>query len=163
MAFTPDGAVEAVATQLETVASVGRVHRYRRSVKRLEDVATLFRDDTTTGKLFGAFVSVAGLPVGDPRETGSPTGAGVIQTIDLRIEMMRAVEDAEASEMTFRASVFAALQALNTSKRLYDYGTGTYAVQGPASAPVLGYIEFGGSVVMHYTEITMSLRGRTSP
>ena len=159
MAFTPDGAVEAVATQLETVAAVGRVHRYRRSVKRLEDVATLFRDDASTGKLFGAFVSVAGLPVGDPRETGSPLGAGVIQTVDLRVEMFRGVEDAEASEMTFRAAVFAALQALNTSKRVYTDASW----QGPASAPVLGYIEFGGSVVMHYTEITLSLRGRTHP
>lgn len=159
MAFTPDGAVEAIATKLETVASVGRVHRYRRSVKRLEDVATLFRDDASTGKLFGAFVSVAGLPVGDPRETGSPIGAGVIQTVDLRIEMVRGVEDAEASEMTFRAAVFAALKALNTSKRVYADASW----QGPASAPVLGYIEFGGSVVMHYTEISVSLRGRTSP
>lgn len=159
MAFTPDGAVEAIAAKLETVAAVGHVHRYRRSVKRLEDVATLFRDDASTGKLFGAFVSVAGLPVGDPRETGSPLGAGVIQTVDLRVEMFRGVEDAEASEMTFRAAVFAALQALNTSKRVYTDASW----QGPASAPVLGYIEFGGSVVMHYTEITLSLRGRTHP
>lgn len=159
MAFVLEDAVEAIATQLETVAAVGRVHRYRRSVKRLEDVATLFRDDATTGKLFGAFLSVAGLPVGDPRETGSPMGAGVIQTVDLRIEMFRGVEDAEASDLTFRAAVFAALQALNTSKRIYAGASW----QGPASAPVLGYIEFGGSVVMHYAEITLSLRGRTSP
>ena len=157
MSFTPAGAVTALTDLLATVESVGLVHAYRRTARTLNDMhALLF--DSTVGKLRGAYVTVSRMVVGG-REFGSPTSAGVLTTVTLQVELFRGIEDAEASEVTFRDTVFDVLQAVNRRGKIYSASSH----QDPMSAPQIGYIVLADAALLHYALCQVEIRGRTAP
>lgn len=158
MSFTPDGAVDAVDGVLATVASLERRHKYRRTLKTLADVNGLLQGPS--GKYNASFTTITGMPVG-PREFGAPgaLGAGVLTTFRLQIELFRGLEDAIASEVLFRNTVFDVLQAFNRRGKFYAAASH----QDPMSASPIGYIMLAETVLLHYAVCQMDVRGRTSP
>jgi hypothetical protein len=156
VSFTPATAVAASKTTLEGSGAIARVHDYRRMVRTAADVTALLYD-ATSQKINAAMISVN--KISTSRDFGNPAVAGVMTTVGLQIELFRGLEDAVASEKSFRDSVFAVLQAFNTKGKIDTNASH----QDPMDALQIGYIAFAGDLLLHYALLGFELRGRTSP
>lgn len=157
MAFTPAGAVDAVAAQLATVSGgVGPIHKYRRLVRSLADASALL-SDPGTGTLRGAYVSWSRATV--RRDSGHPSSAGIVMALTITVELVRGIEDAAGSELAFRDTVFEVLQTINRKGRIYADASH----QGPLEAQQIGYLQVADSLLLHYAQLALELHGRTAP
>ncbi len=166
MSFTPAGAVSALAAVLRTAAPDTLVHEYRRTFRTQEEFAERTLTDGTLGDpvVQAALVSVQSMTIDEPRNFGNGAtaigqGAGVMTTVAFKVEVVRGLQDAEASEVAFRNTVFAMMQAVNTLGKLYLAASW----QGPMSATQISYLGLDDFTILHYATLEMTMKGRTSP
>lgn len=154
--FTPATAVAATKAILLAVPTLGQVHDYRRTVRTQADI-TAFLYAEGLGVISAAFISTGRIKTS--RDFGNPSAAGVLTEVGVDVELFMGLQDADASEVAFRAMVFAVLQAVNT-RGLIDSEA---SHQEPMNADRIGYVAYAGDVLLHYATLSFSLRGRTSP
>lgn len=145
------GAVDALYAVIVSVDAAAKVHKYRRAMGDNRVVTSILTD--TNGKLNGGFISLESVPDGEKQMS-----TGLIATFRLKYEMFFGVDDANASEVTFRNKVEAVFLALNGG-RIYAAGSG----QTPALMSTLSYFMTDGGVLLHYAELRVDITGRVLP
>lgn len=160
MAFDPETCVTATVDLLKTT-SVARVHAYRRLLLKLEHChAHLF--DAATQTFNGGFCTLRSISVDERDKTmgnGLATGASVLTEFAIQIELFATLDDAAASEVTFRQRVFEVCQAFNRRGKL----VATASHQSAMTTETIGYLGLADTATLHYASLIYRLRGRTSP
>ncbi len=152
--FTPAACVTAIKTNLEAVAGAGVVHEYRRLLRNQSEASARLFDGT---RINAAFISMTGVPEVS-REFGNPAVSGNLTTFGFAIEMFYGLDDAGASEKSFRDLVWATVNRFNSQGLILADASH----QEPMTARI-AYIELADATPLHYAELVFSLRGRTSP
>jgi hypothetical protein len=155
MAMVPADLTQAFADVLAAVSpSVGVIHQRRRALRSFDEAQAVLTDPAS-GKLSAAFLSLEALPEAE-RLMGRPASIRYLLTARLRIELFRGFEDAEASEIDFRDAVWNALDAINKTGRVYAEST----YQGAATCRTLTYMTVAGSLLLHYADCVVDVRGQ---
>lgn len=154
MAFDVQAAMDATAGIVQDHTTVGKVSTYRRAIGTSSQLhAHLFDDATQTFN--GAFLNLRAITVGD----GDRTLGSVITEFAIQVEVFASIDDAAASEVTFRDRLFGITQAFNTRGKILAAASH----QSPMSTETIGYIALADAVLLHYASLVYSLRGRTAP
>lgn len=148
-------AIAAVVTTVSDVPDIGQVHNRRRVLKDIPAINAVLLD-SGSGKIAGAFVSFkrwapANGEIGRPRSS-----VGTFTTFEIRIELLRGVEDASSSEVTFRTVFEGVMRAINAGL-VYNQASGQTEPDGTVALVLLA-----NTLLSHYAEITFTLSGRVA-
>lgn len=164
-ALTPAACIAGVKTLVESVSGIGLVHDYRRIVRAEQDVKTLLHHPAT-GAVNAWMVALSPDSTAiSQRNPGHPGigvkgGGNVLTTFQVQIEGYYGINDAAASEKTFRNLAWAVTDEANAYGLLNITGL---VFQGPAQLHTVGFSLLANQWLFHYCRITLDLQGRTRP
>lgn len=163
--ITPAGCSAALAAVVQEVTDGGQVHQYRRIIRDEQALRNLMWDGAND-RINGWMISPANAePAVTVRHPGyqaiGQSGGGQAETVfQFQIEAYFGIDDANASEVTFRDLVWQVADTLN--------GYGLLDIPGvieqlPAQVGQFGYVMLAGFTFLHYARIDIAFRGRTRP
>jgi hypothetical protein len=161
VAFTPATLIAQAKADLEAVAGIGLVHDRRREV-RDESGARLLWYHEGQGRIHAWSVTLGDGPTAKAARTPGfgPRGSGqkgtVLVDLALQIEGVMGIDDAAASEVTFRNLSWDVLNAFNAIGLL----TADTVHQDPLQWERFGYLLLAGAYHVHYTRMTGRYTGR---
>lgn len=164
-ALTPAGCITQVAAILATVGGIGNVHQYRRII-RDEDAANTLLFNTAQGRINAWMISSAGanttVTERNPGHAGIGVkgGGNVMTTFQFQIEGYFGVDDANASEPTFRDLAWAVADEFNAYGLLNIPGI---THQLPCDVEQFGFAMIANFKLLHYCRLGIGFRGRTRP
>lgn len=153
--------IGACKTTLEGVAGMGRVHDYRREVKNEDDARAIWVVDAT-GQINAWNVTLAEPAVESIRHPGfGAIGSGqkgtILADVSLVFEGVMGIDDAAASEKTFRDLTWSVMTTFNAIGQLHA----DVVQQGPTQWVRFGYLVLAGAYMVHFAQLRCRFTGRT--
>ena len=153
--------IGACQTVLEGVSGIGRVHDYRREVRNESDARSLWVVDDT-GQINAWQVTLGEPAVSSVRHPGfgaigSSDRGTVLADISLVFEGVMGINDADASEKTFRALTFEIMRTFNGIGRVHA----DVVQQDPVQWTRFGYLVLAGIYMVHFAQLRCRFTGRT--
>lgn len=164
MPFNLDHCIDAVADSLELTEGVGIIHTRRRLIRDEQSArAVLFDEDSglINGWMVTPAAAATSVTVRNPgMQTAIPIGGGGgnLTTYQVQIEAYFGIDDANASEVTFRNTCERVVARLNAIGKL----TAEMTFQLPADIETFGYTMFGGVFLLHSATIRAGFQGRVA-
>lgn len=165
MGMTPGSCATALATVLATVTGIGQIHTRRRIIRDEQALKTLMFV-SAQNRINGWMISpaAANTTVTDRgpghHGIGVAGGGNALTTFQFQIEGYFGIDDAAASEDTFRDLSWDVARTINSYGLLNIAGI---SHQLPADVEQFGYIMLAGFSLLHYARIGVGFRGRTQP
>lgn len=163
--MTPAGCVSVMAAVLATVPGIGNIYQYRR-IMREEDQVNAILYHTGQARINGWMISPAGSNTSVTERNPGHAGIGVkgggnvLTTFQFQIEGYFGIDDAAASEQTFRDLTWAVADEFN-AYGLINIPNITH--QLPADVEQFGFAMMANFHLLHYCRIGIGFRGRTRP
>lgn len=164
MAFDPEVVIAAYVAKLGSITGIGHVYDYKREV-RDEPTAQRLWFFEPEGRINAWSVTLAdATPVTTKREPGfGGIGSGqagrVTSGVQIAIDVVYGIDDAAASEKTFRALVWTVMHAINAEGKL----VAAFTHQEPMNWDRFGYLTLAGMFHVHYARLTTAVLGQTRP
>lgn len=163
--ITPGACVDAIHDLIVSVANTGQVHKYRR-VMRDEKAIKLHLWDQANSRMCAWMIAPAGVNTAITERNPGHAGIGIkgggnnFTTFQFTIEGYFTLDDAVASEVTWRDLVWAVCDEFNAYGALNIAGV---SHQLPADVEQFGYVMVANFSLLHYARIGIGFRGRTRP
>jgi hypothetical protein len=162
VAFDPETVIAAYVAKLATISGIGNLYDYKREVRDEATAKALWWHEAQ-GRINAWSVTLddAG-PVTNARGPGfGAVGSGQAGTVTtgvrIGIDAVFGINDAAASEKTFRALVWSVVHAVNGDGKLIA----AFTHQEPMEWARFGYLTLAGMYHVHYARLTTSVIGRT--
>ena len=163
--MTPGGCVTGIANLLATVPGIGVVHQRRRIIRdeqAIRDLLFVQAQNRVNGWMISPAGSNTTVTERNPGHygVGVKGGGNVFTTMQFQIEGYFGIDDAAASEATFRDLAWAVADEFNAYGLLAIPGI-THQLQ--ADVEQFGFVFLAGLQLLHYARIGVAFRGKTRP
>ena len=163
--MTPGGCVTALANLLATVPGMGVVHQRRRIIRdeqAIRDLLFAQAQNRINAWMISPAASNTTVTDRNPGHAGKGVkgGGNVFTTFQWQIEGYFGIDDAAASEATFRDLSWAVADEMN-AYGLLDIPGIVHQLQ--ADVEQFGYILLAGLTLCHYARIGVAFQGKTRP
>jgi hypothetical protein len=157
----PNACRAALATLLQGISGVGRVHAYRRIARSDAEVVANFMQGGKINAWLIAFA--ANGPATSERHMGfsgiGVAGGGMVMTtFSFQIEGYFGLDEANDSEETFANLAWAIAQTINSYGALNIAGL---VLQQPCDVALCTYAMLANKFLTHYARLTVAMQGRT--
>lgn len=164
MAFDPETVIAAYVAKLGTIVGVGHVYDFKRDVKDEPTAQRIWFYEPENRINAWSVTLASASPVTTKRDPGfGPIGSGqagrVTSGVQIAIDAVFGIDDAAASEKTFRALVWTVMHAINGEGRL----VAEFTHQEAMNWDQFGFLMLAGMYHVHYARLSTTVLGQTRP